>query len=78
MSSDLNFCVSQNRMSGFYVISIFGSQQREAEEGSDGEAIPVKQNTLLKLSPQITPVSFALIIYSYLRSVDYILKALFL
>lgn len=50
MSSDLNFYVSQNRLSGFYVISISETQQREAEEGSDGETIPVKQITLLKLS----------------------------
>jgi len=48
MSSDLNFHVSQNRLSGFYVISILGMQQKEAEEGSDGETIAVKQNTLLK------------------------------
>lgn len=78
MSSDFNFCVSQKRLSGFYVISILGTEQREAEEGSDEETIPVKQSTLLKLSPKITLVNFVLIIYSYLRAVDYILKVLFL
>lgn len=76
MISDFNFYVLQNRLSGFYVISIFGTLQREAEERSDGETIPVKQNTLLKLSPKIALVNFILIIYNYLRAVDYILKVL--
>lgn len=46
--------------------------------GSDGGTISVKQNALLQLSPQIASVNSILIIYSYHRAADNILKILFL
>lgn len=52
----------QEQAIGFYGISKSGMWQREAEEQSVGKAIPIKQNTFLKLGPKITPVNSILTI----------------